>query len=163
MANVKKWILKSKNNSLQPGEELLAALGVAVRDKVKYMAAGYLGGAVGEVTAVKKLNEQNEADLSQKVPSIEKYPPGAVIIGLTPARLLIYKLNFLGRPKELGADYARNEVVKAEMENKKINYSLVLFFADGGKITHDVSLTQGDELKQFVGLINQHLSSVPTS
>jgi hypothetical protein len=154
MANVMKWIQKSKNNSLQPDEEVLAALGVAVQNKVKYMAGGTLGGVLGQAVAAHKLEAQQNDSMSQSAASIEQYPRGAVIIALTPGRLLVYKLNFLGRPKTLGASYLKTDLAKAEMDNKRTNYLLTLSFKDGGTITHDVSLMQGSELQEFVNLVN---------
>ncbi len=155
MANVKKWVLKSKNNSLLLNEEIIVALGVAVQNKVKFMATGLIGGATGETAAAMKLKEQENENLSQPVTSIAKYPHGAVIIALTSTRLLVYKLNFFGRPKELSADYARSEIKMVKMNNEKINNSLEITFADGGKVTHDVSLAQGNELKKFVDVLNE--------
>jgi hypothetical protein len=155
MANLIKWVQKSKNNSLQPGEEILTSLGVSVQNKVKYMAAGVIGGAAGEVAAAEKLKTQENQELSQAVPSIEQYPHGAVIIALTQSRLLVYNLNFLGRPKSLGVSYARNELAKAEAQNSALNNTLTLTFRDGGTVTHDVSKAQGQELEKFVSLINE--------
>jgi hypothetical protein len=161
MANITSWILKSKQNGLELGETIQAALGVTIKNKAKNMAAGYmLGGGVGTLVAAEKLKREEKQELNQSVLSIEQYPHGAVIIALTESRLLVYRLNWLGRPKALGASYPRANIAKAEMVNTKPNNNLTLTFMDGGTVTHDVSLAQGQELKKFVDLVNDTQTQV---
>ena len=154
MANIADWVLKSNNNELEPGEEILSALAVSVHNKVKYMASGVLGGVIGATIARQMLKKKNQKNkLTQPKPSVIKYPKGAVILALTSKRLLVYRLNLLGRPKALGASYSINDLATAESIIEKINYTLLIAFADGGTVAHDVSKTQSNELNKFIETI----------
>ena len=128
LVNVKKKIEKSADKvGLRPGEVVIAACTTNPSGTMKKMLAKELGGVIGGALA-----DRPGAATSVEGGSADRYPSGQHFLVLTNERLFAASLSSLtGKPKEVVAQWQRDEVSTIIVEDGKMSMPLTVAFCDG--------------------------------
>ncbi len=135
MINVKKKVEKSASKlGLAPGETVIEACSTNPSGSVKKMVGMQLGGAVGAAIAAKRGNdvEQDDEGLAGR------FPTGRLFLVLTDQRLFVASMGAMsGNPKELLAEWSRDEVADITVEKGRLASPLTVTFSDGSSAEVD--------------------------
>lgn len=129
LVNVAKKIEKVREDlAFSPDERVVAACSTNPKGTVSRMTAMQLGGVLGAVAA-DKLTDKGRTDGSGFA---ERFVPGQNFLVLTSRRMLLVKMSALtGKPKELLAQWGRNEVADIVVEEGRLAYPMTIVFVDG--------------------------------
>lgn len=152
--NIIKKIEKAKNNQLNEGEQVLAAVTLQDAGAIsKAAVSGGLGGLIG-VFAGSKMQKKTDANTEgmQSSEMSQKIPTGMSVVGVTDTRVVAYNFDALsGKAKELQAELNRGDIQVESFEKGKLAGKLVLSFSDGGKRAFD--LPKGNDLEEFKSVL----------
>lgn len=131
MADWVKRIHKSCSGDLQPGEQVLAAALLQPHGNSKRLAMGAAGGALGVLVA-SKLRRKDDGTLVSDEGIAATIPDGTIVMGLTGGRVLLFgQAAMSGRPKELKATLARNDIAAIELGTGTAFRDVTIAFSDG--------------------------------
>ncbi len=86
--------------------------------------------------------------------SINRYPSGMAVLGLTQERLLTYTVGIKGMLDMPRAECSLSEVTNAEVKKHLSWYSLTITFTNGKTLKGVVAMSLGDYLQKFADIIN---------
>jgi len=136
LVNVVKKVEKARDDlGLLPGEEVLAACTTNAKGSMKRMAImGGIGGAVGAGIAAASDRKKDGGDVA--VDSMAaRYPGSQLFLVVTDRRMLATTVGAMsGKPKELVAEWSRDELSSIEVERGKLASTVTITFADGSAV-----------------------------
>lgn len=129
--NVKKKIEKAADKiGIENGETVLAACTTNPKGTMTRMVAKELGGILAAVAAD---GRQSNTPSGQGL--ADRFPAGQHYLVLTDRRLLVYSVSAMsGKPKELKAEWSRDELAGIATEPGKLAIPMSIAFADGTAI-----------------------------
>ncbi len=136
LINVAKKIEKARDDlGLLPGEEVLAACTTNAKGSMKRMAImGGIGGAVGAGIAAASDRKKGGGDVEADAMAA-RYPGSQLFLVVTDRRLLATTVGAMsGKPKELAAEWRRDELSSIEIERGKLAHTITINFADGSAV-----------------------------
>ncbi|MGI9607790.1 MAG: hypothetical protein ACR2P0_16805 [Acidimicrobiales bacterium] len=127
LINVKKKIEKASDKlGIGPDETILAACTTNPAGTMKRMMARELGGAIASAAA------GSTAAIATGGGLAETFPNGQMFVAVTSRRVLVAKMNALtGKPKELTAQYPREQVTDIIVDKGRLAAPFTIVFADG--------------------------------
>ena len=134
LVNVKKKVEKAKaeNTGIRPGEVVLAGCTTNPAGTMKKMVAKELSGAIGAIASGPKGSEGGAPDGSGMA---ERFVAGQNFVVLTDQRLLLMKMSAMtGKPKELLAEWNREDVASVVVEKGKLACPFTIMFNDGSGV-----------------------------
>lgn len=122
-------LAKGAEGVLRPGERVLGAIRTQPRGTVTGTAVGGLiGAAVAGRQAAKARAAAGEGSTAAT------WPSGKFALGLTDQRLLAFSFSAMGKPKDLKAEIALDQVADVHLGKAKITKAVQVAFADGSAI-----------------------------
>lgn len=127
LVNVKKKVEKASDKlGLRPGEHVIAGCTTNPSGTMKKMLSKELGGAIGAALAGRGTDAPADGGLA------ERFPEGQSFLVLTNERLFVASLSALtGKPKEITAEWSRDEVETIVVEDGRMAMPLTVAFSDG--------------------------------
>ena len=120
---------KAVGGTLQPGEQVVAAIRTQPRGATTGMA---VGGLIGAAVAGKQAKKAHEAVGDGTLAST--WPPGRFAVGLTTQRLLAYNYTAMGKPKDLVGQFPIQQLSSVELDKKAIANAVRFVFTDGSAV-----------------------------
>ncbi len=115
---------------LRPGERILAAVRTQPRGSTMGTA---IGGVVGAAVAQRQASKAQAAAGEGSMAAA--WPSGNSAVGLTEQRLVLFNYTAMGKPKDLVAEFALDQLAAVEMEKKKVTANTLHFrFTDGSAV-----------------------------
>lgn len=137
LINVKKKVEKAGDAiGLLPGEQVEAACTTNPKGSVKRMAFTQSAGLIGAAVAAATDRKSSDGDVELAADALAaRYPGGQLFLIVTDQRVLATKVAAMsGKPKELVAEWRRDEVVSIEVEKGKLALPMSIAFSDGSVV-----------------------------
>ncbi len=144
--NVKKKIEKAADKiGIENGEAVLAACTTNPKGTMTRMVAKELGGVLAAVAA-----DRGPSEAPAEAGLADRFPAGQHYLVLTDRRLLVYSVSTMsGKPKELKAEWSRDELAGIATEPGKLAVPMSIAFADGTAVQIEAARgTNADSLPE---------------
>ena len=132
LINVAKKIEKARTGlDMDPDERIVAACTTNPKGAMKRSVAVGLGGVVGAAIA----SRGTSSDEPTGPGLADRFVPGQNALVLTDRRVFLAKLSAMtGKPKEIVAQWARDDVAAIAVEETKLSYPMTITFSDGSAV-----------------------------
>jgi len=156
MPDFTKKVIKYCSGDLHPGETVEGAVfgqpAGSFGRNVAFGAAGLAGRVVADKAAKKRKEEHGGATEGGMAAS---FPPGSVVLAVTPMRFLIFEYGQMGgKPKGLLAEYPLAQIHEITQEKRKMHRSLQIRFSDNSVVDLDVvKMAKPDRFVEAFGKI----------
>ena len=153
LVNVVKKIEKARADlGIGPDERVLAGCTTNPKGTMTRMTATQLGGIAGALVA-DRANRKAEPLGSDTDGLAAAFVPGQNFLVLTNRRLLLVKMGAMnGRPKELLAEWPRDQVADIVVEEGRLAYPMTVVFSDATAVR--IEGAKGSDPKSLVAALH---------